>query len=234
MKNIVATDWSVPILMTDVTGKFDVEYAFEETDVGNPETEANTWFDPALFAKSDANPKGEYDINTGTGGKPNIKTLNDAIWMATRSSDDGGAHWSEWAVTRIKGNDAYIIELSNDSATVGVDVNNEPLGLKEATATSVKVMCGTKDISRECGYKWFATHCTANLAQATDDAREFTYDEAKTNYLTSFASDQNTATLEVQVTHYIDAKGTGVVVGDKVMTISKIPSTATYKLIVSP
>ena len=73
--------WSEPILMRDVSGKFDVQYSDEITQPHNPSIEPNKWYDANL-------------TNTD---------LSTAIWMATRSSDDGGATWSVWTITRVRG-----------------------------------------------------------------------------------------------------------------------------------
>jgi hypothetical protein len=50
--------------------------------VGTPDTKPDTWYDPSEL---------------------NEAQLTEAIWMATRSSNDSGASWTPWAVTQIKG-----------------------------------------------------------------------------------------------------------------------------------
>jgi hypothetical protein len=162
---------------------------------------------------------GWYDPNDKL---PENTTLNDAIWMATRSSDDGGENWTQWVVTRIRGNDGdspYLIELTNDSATVGIDVNGIPIGLKEATTTRVIVYRGSQDITNDCSYTWSAGEDEVSVEE-----------NGKKAALTSMSADTAELTVEVKYT----VEGKTVNIGSKSLTVSKIPSTATYKLVATP
>lgn len=195
----------------DVAGKFDVEYSFTELlgdyKEPNKEVDDDGWYDP-------------------NDELPEDKTLNDAIWMATRSSDDGGENWTQWVVTRIRGNDGkdgdspYLIELTNDSATVGIDVNGNPISLEEATATRVIVYRGSQDITNDCSYTWTAKNGTAFAETGKESA-----------LATMSATD--TAELTVEVKYTVDNEKT-IDIGSKSLTVSKIPSTATYKLVATP
>lgn len=189
----------------DVAGKFDVEYCFQEIDIGTPSSKPELWYDPLETL-------------------PEGVELNDAIWMATHNSDDGGNTWTPWVVTRIRGKDgitSYTVELTNDSATVGLDVDGKPIGLEDIASTRAVVYYANNDITQECTYTW-----------STDkDSEDTTYvqsDEVAEAYLKAWPQGATSVKMNVIIKH-----GT-VTVGQKSMNITTIPSTDTYKLLVSP
>ena len=119
------------------------------------------------------------------------------------------------------GTSPYSIELDNDTAVIGTDVNGGGYTtdtLKRISAVKVTVFEGNSDISNDCEYSWSVTGGTLN----TEEGRE--------NCFTSLG-DNNDATATVAVTK----EGTSL--GSKEFTISKNKqgeSAISYSLSITP
>lgn len=194
----------------DAAGKFDVEYCFQEISIGTPSSKPELWYDPLETL-------------------PEGVELNDAIWMATRNSDDGGNTWTPWVVTRIRGKDGkdgengitpYTVELTNDSATVGLDVDGKPIGLEDITSTRAVVYYANENITGSCTYEWSTDKDFENTTYVQGQGAEA--------HLKEWPDGATSVKMNVNIFH-----GT-VNIGQKSMNITTIPSTDTYKLLVSP
>lgn len=162
--NASSVVWSNPRLMAD-TELYDVEFAFEQAYDATPAEpttenrhkynspyEGQIWFDPTLDKNS----------------LPSDKTWSDMVWRAEREKTPGTTTWSDWVITRIKGekgnpgnngNDAYIIDWANDQINLAVDGDGHIIGgengqLKE-TSISIESLNGVFGSSPTISMEWY-------------------------------------------------------------------------------
>lgn len=117
----------------------------------------------------------------------------------------------------------YVIDLSNDNATIGVDTNGacDTTALKEITQTEVKVYRDTVDITANCEFNWSVQNGALNSTTGYS------------NFFTALSASHDVAIATVTV----KLKPAGTVIGTKTLTVSKAKtgaSAVSYKLNVSP
>lgn len=119
------TGWTTPQLMAD-TDLYDVEFAFDTGSNSQPATptpsnrhkdsgpyDGQIWFDPTLDKNS----------------LPSGKSWSDMVWRAEREKTPGTTTWSNWTITRIKGErgvtgeSAVVLDFTNDQINLAVDAN---------------------------------------------------------------------------------------------------------------
>ena len=158
------------------------------------------------------NADGTIDIKAKLGDKEFDLVLS---WDKISTGDSGD-----------NGTSPYLIELTNDSATIGTDKDGKCTNkdaLQTATETSAQVWLGSTDITNACSFTWTGSNCTLPLNNST-----------KTIYLTAISDTEDTATATVAVTHG------QISVGNKTLTVTKNKQgetgndAVTYVLSVSP
>ena len=170
-----------------------------------------------------------------------VKTVNNKINLGNANSCSGVINipitspiaqtlqfnWTKTntGATGSSGTSPYLIELDNDSATIGTNSSGGGYTdtlLQKVSTINVTVFEGKSDITTNCGLAWSSTGGTLQT------------NSGKTNYFKSLASDTDTSTATVVVTK------SGTKLGEKTFTISKNKqgikgdNAVTYVLSVSP
>ena len=124
----------------------------------------------------------------------------------------------------------YIIDLSNDSATIGVNEGGEytPETLERLTETTVTVLRDGEDVTENCFFRWQAQNGSPTRSETEDY-------KITTNSLKVMTEDSATLTVDVYLKE--EDENLSGYLGQKTLTVTKVyqgQAAVSYKLIVSP